>query len=122
MSAPNESGGTATISVEESGRRQTGEPLSLLVDVREMDEYVELRVEGSVFMPMSQLGGRFSELPQDQPLMLICLSGERSARATAFLTQQGFSDVSNVEGGMMAWKHADLPTRAGPLDAGEGDL
>jgi rhodanese-related sulfurtransferase len=122
MSAPNESGGIATISVEEAERRQADEPSSLLIDVREMDEYIELRPERSAFMPMSQLGGRFSELPQDQPLMLICLSGGRSARATAFLTQQGFADVSNVEGGMMAWKRADLPMRAGPLDSGEGDL
>ena len=71
---------------------------------------------------MSQFGARFPELPRDQPLLLMCHSGGRSSRATAFLLQQGYRDVSSVQGGMVAWKKADLPMRSGPLDPGEGDL
>lgn len=118
----NNQGGIPTISVEEAARRQEADSDALLVDVREMDEYVELRAVGSAFIPLSQFGARFEELPRDQALMLVCHSGNRSGRATAFLLQQGFSDVSNVQGGMMAWKRANLPVRSGPLAPGEGDL
>ena len=110
------------VSVHEADERRHGESEALLVDVRELNEYVELRVEGTVLMPVSQFAARFEELPRDRPLLMLCRSGARSGRATAFLLQQGFSDVRNVEGGMIAWKNAGLPTRSGPLDPGEGDL
>jgi len=115
-------GGIPTISVEEAARQQGDATPALLVDVREPNEYVELRAVDSISIPLSQFAARYSELPTDQPLMLLCHSGGRSSRATAFLMQQGFTDASNVAGGMMAWKRADLPTRSGALDPGEGDL
>jgi rhodanese-related sulfurtransferase len=118
----NNQAGIPTISVEEAARRQEDKSPALLVDVREMDEYLELRAVDSAFIPLSQFGARFEELPRDRPLMLVCHSGNRSGRATAFLLQQGFSDVNNVQGGMMAWKRAKLPMRSGPLEPGEGDL
>lgn len=120
--APGNPGGIPTISVEAALQQQQGDPPALLVDVREMDEFLELRAVGSAFVPISELGMRFAELPRDQPLLMLCHSGGRSSRATAFLLQQGYSDVSNVAGGMMAWKRASLPMRSGPLDPGEGDL
>jgi rhodanese-related sulfurtransferase len=39
-----------------------------------------------------------------------------------FLMQQGFSNVANVDGGMIAWKNAGLPVRSGPTEPGEGEL
>jgi rhodanese-related sulfurtransferase len=39
-----------------------------------------------------------------------------------FLMQQGFSNVANVDGGMIAWKNAGLPGRSGPTGPGEGEL
>ena len=122
MSAQNDSGAIPTVSVEEAARRQSDDGLALLVDVREMDEYLELRADGSTLMALSEFGWRFEELPRDRTLLLLCHSGGRSSRATAFLRQQGFSDVANVEGGMIAWKRAGLPMRSGPLDPGEGEL
>lgn len=123
MSAPRYSpGGIPTVTVQEALERQGDEPPALIVDVREMDEFVELRVANAALMPLSQFGTRFVELRQDQPLLMLCRSGGRSSRATAFLLQQGYSDVCNVEGGMLAWQRADQPTRHGPLEPGEGDL
>ena len=72
--AQNNPAGIPTVSVEYAEQRQLGDPPALLVDVREMDEYVTLRAVGSVIMPMSELDARFGELPQDRPLMLMCLS------------------------------------------------
>lgn len=93
-----------------------------LIDVRETDEFVELRVEGAALVQLGTLEARFTELPQGSPLLVMCRSGGRSGRATAFLLQQGFTDVRNVDGGMIAWKDAGLPTRDGSLSDGEGEL
>lgn len=117
-----QSGGMPALSAEEAQQRQADDPPALLIDVREVDEYLEVRAPGSVLLPLSQFAVRFTELPQDRPLMMVCHSGARSGRATAFLLQQGYAEVSNVSGGMMAWKRAGLPMRSGPLEPGEGEL
>jgi rhodanese-related sulfurtransferase len=109
----------ALISVSDAAARQTDGSGSLLVDVRERDELVELRPLDAILLPMSELAGRIGELPTDRPLMFICRSGARSGRVAAFLLQQGFADVANVEGGMLAWHAARLPTRSGPIDPAE---
>ena len=107
------------VSVADAAARQADGSGSLLVDVRERDELVELRPLDAVLLPMSELPARLDELPTDRPLMLICRSGARSGRVAAFLLQQGFADVANVDGGMLAWHAARLPTRSGPLDPAE---
>lgn len=94
----------------------------LLVDVREPNEIHQVRAEGVIVMPLSTWMARYSELPRDQPLLLICQSGARSGQATAFLLSNGWTDVTNVAGGMLAWVQAGLPVRRGPLADGEGDL
>ncbi|MEA2536032.1 MAG: hypothetical protein QOF11_266 [Chloroflexota bacterium] len=117
--------GTPTIDVVEADRRRRAEgdgPRPLLVDVRELDEIFAVRAEDVVVMPMSQFGQRFRELPDDQPLMIICASGGRSAKATAFLAANGYRDAVNVAGGTHAWESRGLPVRRGPLAPGEGDL
>ena len=94
----------------------------LLVDVRERDEFIRVRAPGAVLYPTSSFLLRFEELPRDRPLHVICNSGSRSAAVTAFLLRNGWTDVHNVAGGMIAWVRAGLPVRHGPLEAGEGDL
>jgi rhodanese-related sulfurtransferase len=51
---------------------------------------------------MSELPGRLSEVPADEPLYVVCRSGGRSARVVAYLAQQGYPAV-NVDGGMQDW-------------------
>jgi rhodanese-related sulfurtransferase len=92
----------------------------LLVDVRNMDEFVEARVAGATFIPLPEFGERFEELPRDRPLLLFCRSGSRSAAAAAHLLRQGWTDVANVDGGILAWSRAGLPVVSGPLEPGEG--
>ncbi len=94
----------------------------LLVDVRERNEFVQVRVPGAVLYPTSSFLLRFEELPRDRPIHVICNSGSRSAAVTAWLLRNGWSDVHNVAGGMVAWAGAGLETRGGPLAPGEGDL
>ena len=118
------------IDVLEADRRRgapagSGEPdtaIALLVDVREPNEFAEIRVEGAALMPLSTFMLRYRELPQNRPLLMICRSGARSGQATAFLLANGWTDVVNVAGGTLAWERAGLPVRRGAPAPGEGDL
>jgi rhodanese-related sulfurtransferase len=55
---------------------------------------------------------RVKELPTDRPLLVYCAGGYRSSIAASILQQQGFTQVSEIAGGMTAWETANLPTRA----------
>jgi rhodanese-related sulfurtransferase len=102
-------------------RGDPGRP-AVMLDVREADEFATVRVEGSLFIPMSQLGARFDEIPRDRPVVVICASGNRSASATGFLLGQGFTDVGSVAGGIDGWQRLGLPVRRGPIGPDEGRL
>ncbi|MEM9080056.1 MAG: molybdopterin-synthase adenylyltransferase MoeB [Verrucomicrobiota bacterium] len=75
----------------------------ILVDVRTPEEFAQNRIEGSVFIPLQELPARYQELPDDQPIVIHCKSGMRSARACLFLAERGYSDLSNLTGGIEAW-------------------
>jgi rhodanese-related sulfurtransferase len=114
-----------TVDVREAARRlQPGPstPAAMLVDVREDDEFLELRVPDSVLLPISRFTQGVGELPRDRPLLMLCKSGARSGMATDFLLRSGFPEVHNVSGGILAWHAAGLPTRSGPVEPGEGEL
>ena len=95
---------------------------AVLLDVREVDEFRSVRVEGSLFIPMSQLGVRADEIPRDRPILVICASGSRSTGATSFLLRSGWPDVGSVAGGIDGWERLGLPVRRGPVEDGEGRL
>ena len=76
------------------------ESLSVL-DVREVEEFETLHLEGARNLPLSQLADTYEQLDKTQPYYVICKSGIRSARACQFLTEQGY-EVVNVQGGMDA--------------------
>ena len=112
-----------SIDVVEAERRLREDPAGpLLVDVREANEFFDVRAPGAVLVPMSSFAARAGELPKDRPLMVVCHLGGRSAAAAGFLIRSGWSDVVNVTGGMDAWERGGLPVRRGTLDPGEGDL
>ncbi len=112
-----------TIDVTEAERRLREDPAGpILLDVREIPEFVQVRAPGAVLVPTSQFQARVGELPADRPLMVVCHVGGRSAAVTGFLLRAGRTDVVNVAGGMEAWERAGLPVRRGiPVD-GEGQL
>ncbi len=102
--------------------REGGADGPLLVDVREVREFVEVRAEGAALLPMSTILPRLDELPRDRELLFICRSGDRSGRVAAYLAGQGWPNVANVAGGMLAWERAGLPVRRGSPAPGEGAL
>lgn len=75
----------------------------VLVDVREQAEWDDAHIDGAVFLPLSQLETRFAELPKDKALVLQCRSGKRSMNAAQFLADKGYTDLTNLEGGILAW-------------------
>ena len=88
------------ISFDEFNQLYQNEQLSL-VDVREVEEFEALHLEGARNFPLSQLADTYKQLGKDQLYYVICKSGMRSARACQFLAEQGY-EVINVQGGMDA--------------------
>lgn len=76
---------------------------ALLLDVREPFEVATVAVPGSRHIPMRQIPESLATLPRDQPILVLCHVGARSLRVTQFLRTNGFTQVSNVAGGIDAW-------------------
>jgi rhodanese-related sulfurtransferase len=83
-----------------------------LVDVREIDEFANARVDGAINVPLSELSTRVDDVPSDTTVYVMCLSGGRSAQAVAWLEQHG-RDVVNVLGGISQWDLDGLPVVRG---------
>jgi len=75
----------------------------VLVDVREPWEFDLCRIDGSLPVPMGELGARAADLPRDRPLVMVCHHGNRSFYAATMLAHAGFPDVHNLQGGVEAW-------------------
>lgn len=86
---------------------------ALLVDVRELDETKELScsVPNSITISMSQLQDQIQVIPTDKEIITVCYSGARSYVATQILNASGYSNVSNLTGGIIAWKKEGLPIK-----------
>jgi rhodanese-related sulfurtransferase len=76
---------------------------TVIVDVREADEYAAGHVPGAINVPLSELVARHQEIPDGA--YLICQTGSRSAMATEFLNANGHH-VTNILGGTSAWPEA----------------
>jgi len=79
-----------------------------LLDVRENEEWAAGYAPGARHIPLGELGSRTGEIPQDQPVYVICRSGGRSARAAQALAAAGWETI-NVAGGMQDWAAAGRP-------------
>lgn len=82
--------------------REKGED-HFLLDVREPSEHAAAAIQGSTLIPMGSLPTRIAELPKDKPVIIHCHHGGRSMRAITWLRQQGYTNVSNLAGGIDAW-------------------
>jgi len=83
-------------------RYQAGERL-VLVDVRERAEFVTGHIPGSRHIPLAQLEQRLGELGRDDEIIVVCLTGSRSARATRLLREAGLN-ARNMRGGILQWR------------------
>ncbi len=88
---------------------------SLVLDVREENEYQSGHIKDSIHIPLSALKSRMSELEsyKDKNIILGCRSGSRSGRASSMLKKNGFEKVHNLRGGVLAWENDNLPMKKG---------
>ena len=91
------------ISVPELKARIDAGTRPFILDVREPTEYQINRIQGSVLIPLGEIPQRFQELDPSIEIVCQCKGGVRSAKAAAFLRQQGFTNVRNLTGGIIAW-------------------
>lgn len=82
----------------------------LLLDVREPMEYQFCHMAGSRLIPMGQIPFKIGELDPDQATVVICHHGIRSLQVAHYLSQQGFRNVLNLQGGIDAWAIEVEPT------------
>jgi rhodanese-related sulfurtransferase len=84
---------------------------SVVIDVREDGEVSAGKIKGAKHIPLGQLKKRLVELEhaKNKPVLVYCRSGSRSAHACSVMTKEGFENVSNLAGGVVAWESANLP-------------
>lgn len=85
----------------------------LLVDVREPNEIAVEAYPGAVVVPLSSFDPRQIPDPQGKQVVFACRSGKRSVTASLAAQAAGLAYNKHLEGGMLAWKAAGLPTKTG---------
>jgi len=83
---------------------------ALLLDVREPGEYSAVHAPNAKLIPLGQVSSRLKEIEayKDKPIVVMCRSGRRSAQAVTILREAGYTQVSNVNGGILAWESDGL--------------
>jgi hydroxyacylglutathione hydrolase len=81
----------------------------IVVDVRTDKEWNEGHIEGALHIYVGYLKERLNEVPNNQPVAVICSVGNRGSIGVSILRRSGFREVYNVLGGMLAWKKAGYP-------------
>ncbi len=82
---------------------------AVLIDIREMDEYVREHIPGSRLMPLSGFNPNDFAHEHDKIGVFHCNSGARTEQAAAQLLETSFKEVYHLDGGFQAWKKAGLP-------------
>ena len=85
------------------------QPAAAVIDVRTPVEFAEVHVPQARSVPLDELKPGSLPLPKDQPVYLLCRSGQRAARAAEKFAKEGFAQPVVVEGGTQAWIADNLP-------------
>ncbi len=94
------------ISVEELKQRRDRGENPLVLDVREEWELQLARIPDVVHVPMNDIPARLAELSRDVETIVMCHAGARSMRVAQYLSNQGFTNVANLSGGIAAWSQS----------------
>lgn len=87
--------------------KEKGETIRV-IDIRQPAELSSGIIPGAEALPMHIIPLRINEFKRDEKLIMVCRSGGRSAQACMYLQQQGYENVFNLRGGMMAWAGSGL--------------
>lgn len=102
MSLINEMEVTELVQLKEDGEKVR------VIDIRQPAELNSGIIPGAEALPMHIIPLRMNELKREEKLIMVCRSGARSAQACMYLQQQGYDNVFNLRGGMMAWAGSGL--------------
>ena len=83
-------------------------PATVLLDVRENDEWRQGHAAGARHIPMGEVPARVNEIDPQAKLYVVCKAGGRSQKVAQYLAGNGYAPV-NVSGGMLAWANAGRP-------------
>lgn len=86
---------------------------AFVLDVREKDEWNTGHIQGAMSAPLGEIEMHFSHLPKDRPVLVICRSGNRSQAGRDILREQGFTNATSVDGGMLDWIANGYPVTTG---------
>lgn len=76
---------------------------AMVIDVREPEEFNAGHIPGVHLLPMQEIPALIEGFEHDKEYIFICRSGNRSQNVAMYLKQNGLSNITNVEGGMMFW-------------------
>ena len=85
-------------------KNELGDRNKQYIDVRTPGEFKGRSIKGFKNVPLNQLPAKASGLAKDKEVIVICQSGMRSKNACKILKKQGFTKITNVKGGMSAWR------------------
>lgn len=93
-------------------RTGDGAESPVVLDVREPWELAIARLAGTLDIPMNEIPDRLGDIPSNGRVIVMCRSGARSLRVANYLQQNGYAEVANLTGGILAWSaeiDSDLP-------------
>lgn len=110
-------GDTAVIETVDAGTASNlaAAPDAVLLDIRTPEEFAEARIEGSINIDFyeADFADRIGELDRDTSYVVYCRSDNRSGQAMDLFRDLGFAEVHEIDGGIVAWIEAGLPTISG---------
>lgn len=87
---------------------------AFILDVREPDEWAQFHIPDATLIPLGELASRLDEVPSDQPIVVVCRSGNRSQTGRDILLEAGFTRVTSMAAGVTDWQAQGLPITTGP--------
>jgi rhodanese-related sulfurtransferase len=92
----------------ESAQKMAVDPQVAILDVRTPEEFREGHIPGAKLMPVSEINGRLPEIAslKERPVLVYCRTGNRSGTASQILKKNGFTKISNFQGGIIAWNNS----------------
>ncbi len=84
---------------------------ALIIDIRAVAEYNNGHIKGAKNIPLSEFASGLDGYSKfrDKPVLIYCNSGNTTTRAIKLLKKAGFTKINNMEGGIAAWKEANMP-------------
>jgi len=79
-----------------------------IIDIRPLDQYTQGHLPKAVNIPIKQIGERLDEIPANQPVLVVCSTGQSAAQTAGILNIAGIK-AESLSGGFKAWEEAGLP-------------